>query len=181
MGGLNRADRCYDRYQYSLTLFPLNMPEQEQGRKERPQEQAPWQKGGPDVGDTATDAQYAAFTENGFAAKGSWLQQGSVPKSFGAVDTDAQGINNRDVILGMYDVRSTPSQLTDGEHGFLLDERGFHKLPDPDFTIYDRRPAWNGINAEGAIVGIAFNLSTFNDDAFILENGKYTYYRGNQI
>jgi hypothetical protein len=103
-----------------------------------------------------------------------------VPKSYGATDTDANDISNRNVILGMYDIRST-DPLVDGDHGFLLDEKGFHKLPDPDFTVYDRRPDWNGINAEGEIVGIAFNLTTFKNDSFILEDGKYTYYQGNQI
>jgi len=132
------------------------------------------------VGDTASEAQFANNTENGFVAKESWLQQFSVPKSYGATDTDANDISNRNVILGMYDIRST-DPLVDGDHGFLLDEKGFHKLPDPDFTVYDRRPDWNGINAEGEIVGIAFNLTTFKNDSFILEDGNFTYYQGSQI
>jgi uncharacterized membrane protein len=134
------------------------------------------------VGDTATDAQYSNQSENGYVAKGTWLQQFSVPKSYGAVDTDANGISNNNVIVGMYDIRSNPFQTTDGDHGYLLDAKGFHKLPDPDFTIYDRYPDWNGINADRDVVGIAFNMSTFHNDAFKIEgNGTYTYYNGSQV
>jgi hypothetical protein len=128
------------------------------------------------VGDTATEAQVVTFTENGFVAKDSTLKQFSVPASFGAADTDAQDINNRNVILGMFDIRHTPSQSTDADHGFVLDEKGFHKLPDPDTTKYEAFPDWNGLNNENEIVGTVVSIASGNGQGFILENGKYKYY-----
>jgi hypothetical protein len=127
------------------------------------------------VGDTASDAQVMNGTENGYEAQGNVLQQFSVPQSYGARDTDANNISNNNMILGMYDVTG------DADHGFILDNKGFHKLPDPDFTIYDRFPDWNGINKQGQIIGIAFNMSTEVNDSFILDDNNFTYYQGSQF
>jgi uncharacterized membrane protein len=135
------------------------------------------------VGDTATDAQYNNQSENGYVVTGSSLRQFVVPKSFGAVDTDANGISNNNVIVGNYDVRSNPfNPASDGDHGYTFDTKGFHKLPDPDFTVYDRFPDFNAINNEHDVVGTVFNTSLSHHDAFILEdNGTYIYYDGSQV
>jgi hypothetical protein len=127
------------------------------------------------VGDTASSTQVANSTENGYQAQGNALLQFSVPQRYGARDTDANNISNNNMILGMYDVSG------DADHGFILDKKGFHKLPDPDFTKYDRFPDWNGINKQGQIIGIAFNLSTNVNDSFILDENKFTYYQGSQF
>jgi hypothetical protein len=120
------------------------------------------------VGDTATAAQFAVSSENGFIAKEHFFKQFSVPAPFGAKDTDANDISNCNVVLGMYDT-------TTGDHGFTLDEKGFHKLPDPgDPTL--TFPDWNGINKDGVIVGIVSPVPGTGNKAFVLKNGVYTYY-----
>ena len=120
------------------------------------------------VGDTATTAQFTAGTENGFVAKEYFFQQFSVPTSWGAKDTDANDISNCNVILGMWDT-------TTADHGYTLDEKGFHKLPDiPDAT--KQFPDWNGINAEGTIVGLDSPVGGTGNEGFILKKGVYTFY-----
>jgi uncharacterized membrane protein len=132
------------------------------------------------VGDYATQALNAASTELGFVQVGRFAKSIKYPGAT-VTDTDAQDINNRGVILGMFDQGTNLGK----DHAFLLDFDGFHQLPDPSdptnpTAVYSLFADWNALNDKNEVVGVAAqNLSVGNfgpNRGFVFKNGKYTFF-----
>jgi len=101
--------------------------------------------------------------EQGYLWREGKFRKISFPGSF---DTDANGINDRGVIVGTY-ADKTISGGHGNDHGFVRDEDGYHKLPDPSGTT----PDFNGINNEGNMVGV---MTTSNGNrGFLFSEGVY--------
>jgi len=121
------------------------------------------------VGDFATAADVAGTSFHGFLLHRGKFSKIDFPNSF---DTDANGINNEGVIVGTY-----AEKLTNGargpDHGYVLDEKEYHKLPDPPAAY--KSPGFNALNDEGDIVGV-FTPTTGSNNAkgFLLKESKYT-------
>jgi uncharacterized membrane protein len=121
------------------------------------------------VGDFADATLQTADAELGFLRRGDYYKKIKVT---GARDTDANGINNDDDIVGTYDDNL-------GDHGYVLDGKKVHKLPDPP-AGFDNYPDFNAINEDGEVVGVVtprvFGLLSVGtgNKGFVLSEGKYT-------
>jgi probable HAF family extracellular repeat protein len=116
------------------------------------------------VGDFATAADASAEIEHGYLLHDGRFFQVDFPGSF---DTDANGISSEGVIVGTYAAKLAFG-LRGDDHGYTLDRRGYHALPDPPGTF----PDFNAINDDRHIVGV---MSTINGNrGFLLKRGAYT-------
>lgn len=118
------------------------------------------------VGDFATAADESAGIEHGFLLHQGKFSKIDFPNS---IDTDANGINNEGVIVGTYAAKSDGN-----DHGYVLDENGYHKLPDPPANF--AFPDYNAINDERHVVGgfLPFPPAPpFGNRGFLLKNGTY--------
>lgn len=82
----------------------------------------------------------------------------------GAIDTWAEEINRRNVIVGTY--RDSGGSL----HGFVLDDGAFTTI---DFPDADPSTWVQGINNRGVIVGM-YDVLGRGQNAFILDRGQFT-------
>lgn len=86
----------------------------------------------------------------------------------GSVQTNAGGINNKNVLVGQY----TDKNLV--LHGFILNGKKLTKLDDPNGTAGTTGASNLALNGAIAVVGTYTSSKTGNPVGFLYKGGKYT-------